>query len=163
MTLSNSNDQQIDLNSQPSQPLDNNQLDQPEVHQISLLEEKLRVARRKQKVGEVVIRKQVETKFVKVPIKREKLIVERIGKNPELLTETIITSEKVSGFSYEELNDTDSLYITKSNFLELQKAQELLDAIKQLDSSGNAKVSLKIVTNYDEHQKEHQNICDRFQ
>ncbi len=110
-----------------------------EIEHITLLEEKLQVARRKRKVGEVVVRKQVETRVVTVPVRREKLIVERIGKNPERLTEVVITEEKVNGFKYEELNDTDSLHITKSGFLDLNTAQELLQAVAQLSSADKAK------------------------
>ncbi len=134
-----------------------------ETYQIPLLEEKLRVTRRQQKAGEVVVRKQVETRIVKVPIRREKIIVERIGKNPERLTEVIIGEGKVNGFKYEELNNGDRLHITKSHFLEVQTAQELLEAIAHLSSAANARVRLEIVTNCCEHQIEHQNICDRYQ
>lgn len=134
-----------------------------EVYQIPLLEEKLQVARRKVKVGEVIVRKQVETRMVKIPLRREKLIVERIGKNPELLTEVIIAEEKVNGFKYEDLGDTENLNITKSSFLELSTAQELLEAIAQLSSIGNTRLRLEIVTNSAEHHTKYQDICDRFQ
>ena len=134
-----------------------------EVYQIPLLEEKLQVARRKVKVGEVIVRKQVETRMVKIPLRREKLIVERIGKNPELLTEVVIGEEKVNGFTYEDLGDTESLNITKSSFLGLPTAHELLEAIAQLSSIGNTRVRLEIVTNCAEQQTKYQNICDRFE
>jgi Domain of unknown function (DUF2382) len=48
---------------------------------IQLLEERLNVDYIKRKVGEVIIRKQVETHIIEVPVRREKLIVEQI--NPE--------------------------------------------------------------------------------
>ncbi|MGF1539147.1 MAG: DUF2382 domain-containing protein [Pleurocapsa sp.] len=137
--------------------------DSTDDYHISLLEEKLQVNRRKQKVGEVVIRKQVETRMVKVPIRREKLIVERIGKNPERLTEVVVTQDKINGFKYEELQDTESLHITKSHFLDVQTAQELLDALAHLSSTNNAKVRLEVVSNCSEHQIEYQGICDRYQ
>ena len=135
----------------------------PEVYQIPLLEEKLQVARRKVKVGEVIVRKQVETRMVKIPLRREKLIVERIGKNPELLTEVIIGEEKVNGFKYEDLDDTENLDITKSSFLELSTAQELLEAMTQLSLMGNTRVRLEIVSSCSEQQTKYQDICDRFQ
>jgi Domain of unknown function (DUF2382) len=46
---------------------------------ISLLEERLVVDRRKRKVSEVVFRKEIETRIVEVPIRREKLIVEQVS------------------------------------------------------------------------------------
>ncbi len=152
-----------DCEMNPTHNNNQQQSNSSEVYQIPLLEEKLQIARRKQKVGEVIVRQQVETRIVKVPIRREKLIVERIGRNPERLTEVVIGEGKVSGFKYEELNDTDSLHITKSHFLELQTAQDLLEAIAQLSSVANAKVRLEIVTNCSEDRIEHQDICDRYQ
>ena len=140
------------------------QSDSSEITQIPLLEEKLQIARRKRKVGEVIVRKEVETQIVKVPIRREKLIVESIGKNPERLTEVVIAEEKISGFKYEELNHSDdSIHITKSHFLDVKTAQELLEAVAYLSSAKDARVRLEIVTNCSENQIEHQNICDRYQ
>lgn len=173
MTSSNSNsyDNQGDLNSQlPSNEYEINstrdllqeQSNSLEAHHISLLEEKLQVARRKVKVGEVIVRKQVETRIIKIPIRREKLVIERIGENPELISEVVIGEEKVNGFKYEELNQTNSLHITKSQFLKLQTAQDLLAAISQLSSATNAKIRLEIVTNDSDHQIEHQQVCDRY-
>ena len=45
---------------------------------IPLLEERLVIDRHRRKVGEVVVRKEIETHIVEVPIRREKLIVEQI-------------------------------------------------------------------------------------
>lgn len=144
-------------------PRKEQQSDTSEVYQVSLLEEKLKVARYRQKIGEVIVRKQVETRMIQVPIKREKLVVERIGQNPEILTEVVIGEEKLNGFNYPELSDTDSLHVTKSNFLDLPTAEKLLEAIRHLSSADNARVRLEIVTNCSEHQIEHQNICNRYQ
>ena len=127
---------------------------------ISLLEEKLQVARQKTKVGEVIIRKKIETRMVQVPIRREKLIVERIGKNPELLTEVIIGESKLDG--YEELNEKGNLNLTQSNFLSVSKAQELLEAISHLSTAGNAKVRLEIISDDSIEQNKLQNICNRY-
>ncbi len=133
-----------------------------EIERITLLEEKLRVKRRKQKVGEVIVRKQVETRIVQLPLRRETLIVERIGNNPERLTEVVISENQVNGFKYEELSDRAQLNVSRSNYLNLQTAQELLEAIAHLDSANNAKVRVEIVTDSSEAQIQHQNICDRY-
>lgn len=164
MTLSeNSNyDRQSD-SSMNSIDRKNQQLVASEIKKIPLLEEKLKVARRQQKIGEVIVRKQVETRMIQVPIRREKLIVERIGNNPERLTEVVIGEGKINGFKYEELNDNDSLHITKSHFLNVPTAKDLLEAIANLSSATKAKVRLEIVTDCSEHQIEHQSICDRYQ
>lgn len=44
---------------------------------IPLHQEKLTVKRQRRKIGEVIIRKEVETEIVRIPLRREKLIVER--------------------------------------------------------------------------------------
>ena len=134
-----------------------------EVYQVSLLEEKLQIARQKYKVGEVVVRKKVETKMIQIPIRRESLIIEKSGNNPEQLGEVVIGEEKVNGFKYKELNNTtNNLYTTKSNYLDITTAQELLEAIANLVSGANSRVRLEIVTNYADYQLEHQDICDRY-
>ena len=175
MTLSKnnySNEQPNSTHQQSSENSDVNIVDnynneelvspQKEVVNINLLEEKLRVNRSKQKIGEVIIRKEIETRMIQVPIQREKLIVERVGKNPEKLAEVVIKEETVNGFNHEELKNADNLHITKSHYLELQTARQLLESIAHLDSANNPKICLEIVTTSSEHQIEHQNICDRF-
>jgi hypothetical protein len=150
--MTSSNDQQSKINSTES-------------YQISLLEEKLQIARRKQKIGEVVIRKQVETRMVNIPLRREKLIVERAGKNPEQLTEVIISEETVNGFKYNELDNSNSFSVNKTHFLSLSTAQELLSAISHLSSATNSRIRLEIVTNCSENEvlSELKNVCDRYQ
>jgi hypothetical protein len=54
---------------------------------IPLLEERLIVNRERQKRGEVVVRKEIETEIVEVPVQREKLIVEEVGPTPKQLAE----------------------------------------------------------------------------
>lgn len=46
---------------------------------IQLLAERLVVDRRQRKVGEVVVRKVIETQMVEVPVRRERLIVEQVS------------------------------------------------------------------------------------
>lgn len=65
-----------------------------EYETFPLLEEKLTVKRYRRKVGEIVVRKQIETRIVQIPIRSEKLIVERVGTNPEVLSEVDLGSER---------------------------------------------------------------------
>lgn len=46
---------------------------------IPLLEERLHVNRQRRKIGEVILRREVETRIIEVPVRREKLIVEQIS------------------------------------------------------------------------------------
>ncbi|MGB3202186.1 MAG: YsnF/AvaK domain-containing protein [Nodosilinea sp.] len=52
---------------------------------IQLAEERLVVNRRRVKVGEISIRRVVETEIVEVPIRREKLVVEKIGEGDPIV------------------------------------------------------------------------------
>lgn len=138
--------------------------DSLDVQQISLLEEKLQVARRREKVGEVIIRKQVETRMVHLPIRREKLIVEKTGKNAERLAEVIISEEKVNGFSYDELNRSNNFNLEQSQFVSPVVARELLSELAQLPASAKLKVRLEILREDSEDQNlalKVKNICDR--
>ncbi|WP_197064777.1 DUF2382 domain-containing protein [Leptolyngbya sp. KIOST-1] len=58
-------------------PLDTNPSDTNKT--VHLVEERLVVNRRRVKVGEVSVRRVVETEVVEVPIRREKLVVETVG------------------------------------------------------------------------------------
>ncbi|BAZ13437.1 hypothetical protein NIES4071_52760 [Calothrix sp. NIES-4071] len=46
---------------------------------IKLLEERLVVERSKRKIGEIIVRKEIETRMVTVPVRRERLIVEQVS------------------------------------------------------------------------------------
>jgi Domain of unknown function (DUF2382) len=162
MTLSKDNQpiRPSDLQSQPA----NNQKSSEvkESYKIPLLEEKIKINRRKQKIGEVIVRKQIETKIVQIPISREKLIIERIGKQPEKLAEVIIKEEKVNGFEFDQLDTNKNIHITKSHFLTVTTAQQLLEALAHLSTIDNARIRLEIVANCSEEQIKHQNICERY-
>lgn len=136
-------------------------IDASEAYQIHLLEEKLQIARHKQKVGEVVIRKEVETRMVQVPIRREKLIVERIGSHPEKLTEVVIGEEKVNGFGYDELTDGANLDLTRSNFVSLSEAQELLAEISKTSPESSIKIRLDLFSSSAEDSVRLKSICEQ--
>ena len=54
-------------------------------------------------MGEVIVRKIVETRTIHIPIRREKLIVEKVGINPEQITEIDLGKEKVNGIEFNHL------------------------------------------------------------
>ncbi len=62
-------------------PLNSNQKPAQVVDEanIALRTEKLVIERERRKVGEVVVRKEVETEYIQVPVKREKLIIEQVN------------------------------------------------------------------------------------
>ena len=142
---------------------DRQQIVSSEIKQIQLLEERLQVDRRRKKIGEVIVRKEVETQIVELPIRREKLIIERIGENPEKLTEVILSEEKINNFGYEELQDANSLHIIKSVYLDLETAQNLLESIAKLSTAKDTQIRIEITSNNSQDRADCQNICDRYQ
>lgn len=100
--------------------------------QVQLLEERLQVHRSKRKVGEVVVRKTIETRMVEVPISREILIVEQVGLHPQRLAEIDLGSGEVTGVQIAGATDSlaDSL-IVKGQFATLEDAIQMLLSIAQ--------------------------------
>ena len=62
---------------------------------IALKAEKLVIERERKKVGEVVVRKEVETHYIQVPVKREKLIIEQVGDEESKRLAEIPLSEQI--------------------------------------------------------------------
>jgi len=63
---------------------------------IRLLEERVVVERGKRKIGEVIVRKEVGTRMVQVPVRYEKLIIEEVGSEPRQLAEIDLSLAPVS-------------------------------------------------------------------
>ena len=126
---------------------------------ISLLEEKLIVKRHKRKLGEVIVRKEIETKTVHIPIRREKLIVEKTGTTTERLTEVDLGEGEVNGIKFDDMGNTKDIYQVQSEFVSLKTLQELLTQITAHSHSGNTKVRLEIITDNLESQQSYRSIC----
>ena len=131
-------------------------------HQISLLEEKLVVKRQKYKVGEVIVRKVVETRTIHLPIRREKLIVEKAGTTDEHLAEVDLGEGQVNGVKFSELGNANELYLSQSNFVSVESAQQLLATVNDRFDGSNVKVRLEIVSDSSDSQTAYQQICDRY-
>lgn len=54
---------------------------------IRLIEERLVVNRSKRKIGEVIVRKEIETRIIQVPVRYEKLIIEQVSPERKQLVE----------------------------------------------------------------------------
>ena len=149
--------------------INHSQINDPQIGQepafesqnISLLEEKLIVKRHKRKLGEVVVRKEVETRMLHIPIRREKLIIEKTGTiADENLTELNLTEEEVNGVKIDELGDTEDIYQVQTKFVSLPQAQELLNKIMENTTQGNTKIRLEIISDSLESQQTYLDICD---
>lgn len=106
---------------------------------IQLVEERLVVNRKRVKVGEISVRRVVETEIIEVPIRREKLVVERIGEGDPLvevklgeprLLGNAITSNSGSDFGIES-NTHDLTAI--GNLNTIRDAVNFLEVAKTLD------------------------------
>lgn len=128
---------------------------------IRLLEERLVVNRSRRKVGEVVVRKQVETEIVKVPVRREKLIVERVGSETETLTEIDLGRGQVNGLEPSEFSSSQSNCIVSGEFLSPQAASEFLGAIALQNNHGCAKIRVELVLEKPEFQEGYQQMFKR--
>ena len=126
---------------------------------LRLLEEKLVVNRTKHKVGEVIVRKEVETRMVQVPVRSEKLIVEQVGAENKPLAEIKLSEGMVSGV--ESIRSGEGGYTARGEFISLQAASNILKAIATNKMHGCKKVRVELVLEDSEHQQEYQTMLDR--
>jgi stress response protein YsnF len=128
---------------------------------IRLLEERLVIDRSKRKVGEVIVRKEIETQMVQVPIRREKLIVEQVSPEHKQLAEIDLGQEDIYGI---DLNNGQTPAIANFNggltvsgeFTSPKIASLLLNAIALEQNHGCKAVQVTILVDNEEHQKIYQ-------
>ncbi len=153
------------ITNNPVEPLNN--LEQvPEEQIIRLLEERLFVESSKRKVGEVIVRKVIETRMVQVPVRREKLIVEQIGSEHKQLAEIDLGEGEITGV---DLTEAERLEVTHFNngltvsgeFSSPKIANLLLNAIALERNHGCKQVRITITVEDESHQKKYQEWFDR--
>lgn len=71
---------------------------------VRLLEERLVVDRQKRKVGEVIVRKEIETRMVEVPVRWEKLIVEQVSPERKQLASIDLHQDTLNPLDQNALN-----------------------------------------------------------
>lgn len=129
---------------------------------IPLLEEKLLVDRTTKRVGEVVVRKKVETRMVQVPVRWEKLIVEQIGSPNKQLAEINLGQGKTTGIELQKLLNSDNNGSTVSvEFISPKAARDFLEAIALQKQHGCTKVKIEIIVDSQEKQTAYQEMFDR--
>jgi uncharacterized protein (TIGR02271 family) len=159
-------------------PADNDSVlqlfDKPEVSEgeiVRVIEERLVVDRSKVKLGEVIVRKEIETRMVEVPVQREKLVVEQVSLEGKHLVDIELGQEEISAV---ELNaseitedkpsrtvDLGSEITVTGEFSSAKVASLLLKAISLEQHQGCKKVRVKIVTEDAECQKTYQEWFNR--
>lgn len=134
-----------------------------EEHSIPLLEEKLIVKRHKRKVGEIVVRKEVEIRTIQVPLRREKLIVEQlIGTQAKPLAEINLGQEAVVGNEYGTSARANEEYVVNGEFVSPRAASEALEAIALHHPHGCSKVRVELVVDNPEFQAQYYPLLERF-
>ncbi|OYD95457.1 hypothetical protein CDG76_10895 [Nostoc sp. 'Peltigera membranacea cyanobiont' 210A] len=143
-----------------------NNLEQvPEEQIIRLLEERLFVETSKRKVGEVIVRKVIETRMVQVPVRREKLIVEQISPEHKQLAEIDLGQEEIPGLDLTEVEKIEATHnnglTVSGEFSSPKIANLLLNAIALERNNGCKQVRVTIAVEDESHQKKYQEWFDR--
>ncbi|ACK71761.1 conserved hypothetical protein [Gloeothece citriformis PCC 7424] len=114
-------------------------------YQIELLQEKLKIKRSRRKIGEVVIRKEIETQFIEIPIRQEKLIVEQIGNETKRLAEINLSRETIADLdllTHDQINSP--VKVVEGKFSSLEEAVEILAMIARQTPHGCTQVQVKL-------------------
>lgn len=138
---------------------------------VRLLEERVVVNRRKQKVGEVVVRKEIVTQIIEVPIQREILIIEQVGSETKRLAAIDLSKGEVTGVelanpSISEIHHSkesrhEKGYPVIGEFVSPRAASNLLEAIALQKRHGCEKIRVELTVENPELQKNYQNMFDR--
>jgi hypothetical protein len=111
---------------------------------ISLFTERLVVQLNKRKIGEIVVRKQVETQIIEVPVQRERLIVEQVSPVYKQLAEIGLEEPEIHRGSAACSTDWDDHPVVSGFFSTPEAASQFLSAIAGLSYNGCGQVELRI-------------------
>ncbi|HYX13908.1 MAG TPA: DUF2382 domain-containing protein [Nostoc sp.] len=166
-TLPENSTEQLENYQTTNSPVESVDLDEATEEQIiRLLEERLVVERSKRKVGEVIVRKEIETRMIQVPVRREKLIVEQISPEHKQLAEIDLGQEEISGIDLTEVERLEvqhfgSGLMVSGEFSSPKTASLLLNAIALEQNHGCNQVRVTIALEDESHQKKYQEWFDR--
>ncbi|MFH7028493.1 MAG: DUF2382 domain-containing protein [Heteroscytonema crispum UTEX LB 1556] len=133
---------------------------------IRLLGERLIVNSTKHKIGEVIVRKQIETRMIQVPVRFEKLIVEQINPEHKQIAEINLTQEEISSIDLtgeEKLENVsfDNALTVSGDFNSPKIASLLLNAIALERNHGCKQVRVTIAVEDEAHLKKYQEWFER--
>lgn len=131
---------------------------------IRLLQEKLTIDRSKRKVGEVVVRKEVKTRMVqiRVPVRRERLIVEQVSPELKILAEIDLAEEVVADATTLATDNVEIQPLAIGEFSSPQAASDILAAIALQKPHGCKQVRVEILLEDPRFQAGYQQMCDRL-
>ncbi len=129
---------------------------------IRLLEERLKIDRSSKKLGEVIVRKVVETKTIEVPVRQEKLIVEQVhGDQTENLAEIDLSSGVIEDQDLRNTSVTQDGLTVHGEFISLEAASEIIKAISLQKDHGCQKVKIELIVSNSQQQKDYQAMLDQ--
>ncbi len=131
-------------------------------HTIPLLEERLLVNRRQHKAGEIVVRKQIETRIVEVPLRREVLIIEQVEPENKLLATIDLEEETINHSNHHHTGAKATEYLVRGEFESIEAANQILHKIRELPFSGRRKVRIEIVVDSPQQQALYQQILSNY-
>ncbi|TVP56419.1 MAG: DUF2382 domain-containing protein [Nodularia sp. (in: Bacteria)] len=145
-----------------------------EIHEenvVRLIEERLIADSSIRKLGEVIVRKEIETQMVQVPVRREKLIVEQVGAENKQLAEIDLTQGEISGVEFmtgeiPEGTILDGHLTVSGKFTSPKIASLLLNAIALEQNHGCQQVKITIAVTNESLQEKYQewfNRCSKGQ
>jgi Domain of unknown function (DUF2382) len=154
---------------------------------IALLEERLVVDLTRRKIGDIVVRKEIETHLlqVQVPMRREKLIVEQVSPEYQRLAEIdlgtqvndrSISEEIARNFGVSDLDSSSERLHSPAVVVELagtdrslhgqtsspQAARDLLNELANLPDGDWEQLKIEIVLKDSAHQDNYQAVLDRY-
>lgn len=119
---------------------------------IKLLEERLVVNRQRRKVGEVILRKEIVTEMVQIPVRREVLVVEQAGTVNRRLASFYLNGEEQQGEAvpantalleaHQPILDRGSNTNVNAEFASIQEAIQFLQNFS--GQLGNAEVQISL-------------------
>jgi hypothetical protein len=128
---------------------------------IPLLEERLSFEHKKEKIGEVIIRKEIATQMIEVPVRREQLIIEQVSPKHQQLAEVDLSYGEISGIDFinkeiSEVTSSDKGFIINGKFTSVKIASLLLNAIAQEENHGCQQINVTIVVENEHQQQKYQ-------
>jgi len=148
---------------------------------ISLLEERLVVDLTRQKVGDIVVRKEIETQIVQVqvPIRREKLIVEQVSPEYKRIAEIDLGAQQVNRDAiasriereFGAVNGDRSIAVTLvgteratlgGRTYSPQAARDMLDELASMPDGDWDDLQIEIVFKNSDCQTNYQAVLDRY-
>lgn len=133
----------------------------PDVSAFKLLEERLVIDRNKRKIGEVVVRKEIETRMVQVPIRSERLIVEQLSPEYRQLASVELGQGEVTGVDLAAVTVSEQTPAIHGEFTSIERAAQVLTELAKHLQGQFEQINLQIVLKDNSHREAYQNWLDR--